>query len=73
VLIEQWSDLQSLREHVRSENFRVVLSALDCASEQPEIRCDVIEKSMDMAFITASRQSGKPLEWTRDTTAPSDG
>ena len=58
VLIERWADLQSLSEHIRSANFRVVLSALDCAREQPEIRCDVIARTMGMSYIRACRQGG---------------
>lgn len=57
-LIQGWSDLQSLKDHVRSDNFRVVLSALDYASEPPEVRFDSVSDTRGMGFILACRQTG---------------
>jgi quinol monooxygenase YgiN len=60
VLMEEWADMQSLRDHVRSDSFRVVLSALDYASKPPEVRFDTIASSRGMEFILACRQAGAP-------------
>jgi quinol monooxygenase YgiN len=57
-IIEEWSDLHSLRMHLDSDFFRVVLSALDFSSSRPEVRFDTIADSKGIAFITACRASG---------------
>jgi quinol monooxygenase YgiN len=62
LLMEEWADMQSLRDHVRSDGFKVVLSVLDCASGQPEVRFDTIASSMGMELITACRQGRKAMD-----------
>jgi hypothetical protein len=57
-IIEEWADLHSLRMHLDSDSFRVVLSALDFSSSPPEVRFDTIDDSRGIAFITACRARG---------------
>ena len=58
VLIEEWADMQSLRTHVGADIFKVVLAALDCASEEPEVRFDTVSDTRGMSFIDACRRHG---------------
>ena len=45
-LIEEWESRASLDRHVRSDEFRRILAAIDLASEPPEIRfCSVASTS----------------------------
>lgn len=69
VLMEEWADMQSLREHIRSDSFRVVLSALDCASDQPEVRFDTIASSMGMELIAVCRQAKRAVDRRHGPTA----
>lgn len=55
LLIEEWADVQSLRAHLRSDDFRVVLSALEYAANSPEVRFDTVADSKSMDFIALCR------------------
>ena len=58
LVIEDWSDMQALRSHVRSQQFRVILSALECTTEAPEVDFEVASTNLGMDFIRACRTSG---------------
>lgn len=60
VLLEVWSDIHSLRARLRQDDMRVVLSTLDYASAQPEVRFDTIARTQGMEFIAACRQADCP-------------
>jgi quinol monooxygenase YgiN len=51
MFVEEWEDEQSLIEHLRADNTRVLLSALDCASDPPEVRLDTISHTRGIEFI----------------------
>ena len=57
---EEWTDVQSLRAHLRADNFRIVLAALESASNQPDVRFDIIGESRGMEFIALNRRQGAP-------------
>jgi quinol monooxygenase YgiN len=56
MFIEEWNDQQSLNAHLRSEEFRVLLSALDLAGEAPDVRFDTVTKTEGMEVIRAARR-----------------
>jgi quinol monooxygenase YgiN len=55
--VEEWEDEQSLIEHLRADNTRVLLSALDCASDPPEIRLDTLAHTRGIEFIATCRET----------------
>ena len=48
---QEWSDEDGLIDHLRSESARVLLSALDCATDPPEVRLDTLVDSEGLEFI----------------------
>lgn len=57
LFVEEWADEPSLAAHCRTEQARVLLSAVDCASERPEIRVETVSDSRGMEFIAACREA----------------
>ena len=58
-IVEDWSDMQALRSHLRSQQFKVILSALECTTEPPEVDFDVASSRLGMDFILACRSQGE--------------
>lgn len=58
LVAQEWSDEEDLIEHLRTDNGRVLLSALDCATDPPEVRLDTLADSQGIAFI-ARRLDGQ--------------
>ena len=58
-IVEDWSDMQTLRSHLRSPLFKVVLSALECTSDPPEVEFDVVSGKLGMDFILSCRVPGE--------------
>lgn len=54
--VEEWIDRPSLDAHLRSEEFRILLSALDLAAEPPDVRFDTVTKTEGMEVIHAARR-----------------
>jgi hypothetical protein len=48
---QEWVDEEELVEHLQADNARVLLSALDCATDQPEVRLDTLVDSKGIEFI----------------------
>jgi quinol monooxygenase YgiN len=45
-LIEEWESREALDRHVRSNDYRKILAAMDLASEPPEVQfCSVLKES----------------------------
>jgi quinol monooxygenase YgiN len=55
VYTEEWETREALDEHLRTEDVRVLLSALDLASEPPVIRFQTISDTQGMEVIAAAR------------------
>jgi quinol monooxygenase YgiN len=53
--IEEWKTREKLERHIRSENFRKILLAMDCASEKPEIRFNHIASVEGMELVRKIR------------------
>jgi len=45
VLVERWESRPALEAHLRSENYRRVLGALELSSSRPEVRFDHVSGS----------------------------
>jgi quinol monooxygenase YgiN len=54
---EEWESGEAFREHVRSEEFRRVLIALDMSSEEPRIVVGSLTGHGGMAYLRELRES----------------
>lgn len=55
LLMQEWRDEQSLMDYLRSDNMRVVLSALEYSSDPPEVRFETVTEIKGLDFIAACR------------------
>src|SRR5687768_1571906 len=53
---EEWVDEESLVAQLRADSTRVLLSALDCASDPPEVRLDTLVDTKGIEFIATCRE-----------------
>jgi quinol monooxygenase YgiN len=59
MLHEIWADENSLKRHLRSEEFRHVLLVVEMAGEPPEIRFDRIAKTAGIEAIRGGWERGE--------------
>jgi quinol monooxygenase YgiN len=64
IILEKWTTEEDFRNHVRSESFRAVLSALELARRQPEI---CIHHVSSIGGLEAIRRMRGVREHERDT------
>jgi quinol monooxygenase YgiN len=55
VLTEEWETQGDLDHHLRSEDYRRVLEAIELSEEAPEIRFDTVETSGGFEVVEAAR------------------
>ncbi len=55
VLWEEWDTQDALDRHLRSEQYRRVLAAIELAQEAPEIRFDIVETRGGFEVVEAAR------------------
>ena len=48
LLLEKWKSQEALEQHIQSEDFRKIMSAMDSASEPPEINFYTIASTAGM-------------------------
>jgi quinol monooxygenase YgiN len=58
VLVERWESQAALEVHLRSENYRRVLEAIELSGAPPEVRFDYVSASNGMGLIERSRTPG---------------
>jgi len=58
VLVESWENQEALERHLRSEDYRLILGAIELSDGQPEVRFDHVITSEGMELITRTRNSG---------------
>lgn len=58
LLAQEWVGGEELREQLRADNARVLLSALDYATDAPELRLDTLADSQGMEFIAQCLDAG---------------
>ena len=55
VLWEEWGSQDDLDRHLRSEEYRRVLAAMELSQEAPEIRFDIVENRSGFEVVEAAR------------------
>jgi quinol monooxygenase YgiN len=55
VLWEEWESQEDLDRHLRSEEYRRVLAAIELSQEAPEIRFDTVENRSGFEVVEAAR------------------
>ncbi len=55
VLTEEWDSQDDLDRHLRSEEYRRVLAAIELSQEAPEIRFDTVENRSGFEVVEAAR------------------
>jgi quinol monooxygenase YgiN len=56
---EEWRSKKDLERHMRSDDYRIVLSVLDCSTEPPEVNLQTIGDSRGMELMASFRGSGR--------------
>ena len=59
VLVQEWACREELDNYLRSRKFLRILGLLESSREEPDVRFDVIEKSLGMELIFAARGPDK--------------
>ena len=52
MLVEEWESQEAMNAHIRSRDFRVVLSVIDMSSETPRVQFDTIAATEGLAMLT---------------------
>jgi quinol monooxygenase YgiN len=55
VLVEVWEDDSALEEHLRSEDYRLILGAIELSAAPPQIRFDHVSATEGMELIDRLR------------------
>jgi quinol monooxygenase YgiN len=55
VLVEVWEDQPALEEHLRSEDYRRILGAMELSAEPPEVRFDHVSATEGMELVDRLR------------------
>jgi quinol monooxygenase YgiN len=58
VLVERWESHAALETHLRSEDYRRILGAIELSGGPPEVRFDYVSNSNGMGLIERSRKPG---------------
>jgi quinol monooxygenase YgiN len=51
ILLEEWESKEGLEKHIRSDDFKKVLTALELASENPEINFHTVSSSENFELV----------------------
>ena len=63
-LVEEWKTLEDLKRHIRSEDYRMILAAMDICSEEPEIKIHTVSNTRGMDFLHETLQL-RAMEYNR--------
>ena len=55
VLMEEWESPSTLECHLRSQQYRDVLAAMECSIERPDIRFSTVSQTAGLELIEAAR------------------
>jgi quinol monooxygenase YgiN len=53
--VEEWTCKEDLKHHLRSQQYRKILAALDMSDVQPDIRFDTVLETKGMQLIEEAR------------------
>ncbi len=56
MLIEEWSSLEALQNHMRSDEFRKVLALMDLAAKAPDLKVLKVSSAKGFALVAELRQ-----------------
>lgn len=56
VILEEWETQQNLERFIRSENYRLLLTAMELLAEPPEIKINAISYTAGLEAVKAARQ-----------------
>ena len=51
ILLEKWESQETLERHLRSDEFRKIIAAMETASELPEISFNTVASTEGMEFV----------------------
>ena len=54
-LVEEWRTVEDLERHICSEDYKMILAAMDMCSEQPEIKIHTVSDTRGMEFLYEKR------------------
>jgi quinol monooxygenase YgiN len=55
VIVERWASAKDMGSHIQSERYRIILSVLESASEDPEVQFHKVSETSGMEVIFESR------------------
>lgn len=58
VLVERWESEQALEAHIRSDEYRSILGALELSGSPPEVSFDYVSETEGMGLIERVRSPG---------------
>lgn len=58
VLLEQWSSQEDFEHHVRSEEYRLILSAMELSTRQPDIEIHTVSSTVGLELVERLRGAG---------------
>ncbi len=56
VLVEEWDSREALQKHIQSDDFRIILSLMDSAEEQPELVIHEVSSTAGLDFVEQLRK-----------------
>ena len=73
LLIERWDTESALQDHIRSDAYRRILSAIELSGSPPEVRFDYVSATEGMELIERLRSLGVPPDATASLLRPPHG
>ena len=58
VLVEEWTSREALERHLRSDEYRQLLTLAELSARPPEIRFDTVTRSEGLELVAAARGVG---------------
>ena len=58
ILLSEWTSQDALETHIRSEDFRVVLAAMDASDPEPHFQIDTVEATEGFELVAAILDRG---------------
>jgi quinol monooxygenase YgiN len=55
ILIQEWDSRQKLNDHMRSNEFRIILSLMELSSETPEFKLSTVSKTEGFEAIETAK------------------
>ena len=56
ILVQQWDSREALQEHIRSDDFRIILSLMDLAEKSPELAIHDVSNTAGLDLVEQLRK-----------------